>query len=162
MCEVKGGSTREHDLREHIAGEKGPKTLATFSVFGAPSAPCCDFAYLRVLPGVLPPWWRGGGAAHGDGCVRVVQDTRPVHLRPGQDRRVVTLVCNMAEYSSGADGALTDRWHAQDVRRLAVETLMSERTVYRWYAKPSSLTRANRLRLERAAARMCIPLPVGG
>lgn len=61
---------------------------------------------------------------------------------------------SMSEYSGASE-----RWHAQDVRRLATETMLSERTVYRWFEKPTSTTRGNRMRLQAAASKLGIQAP---
>ena len=51
------------------------------------------------------------------------------------------------------------RWRAQDVRQIAAMVMVSERTVYRWYAAPERTHRGTRIRLEAAAKRIGAPLP---
>ena len=46
-----------------------------------------------------------------------------------------------------------------DLRRLALEALMSERTVRRAYVQPEGVRESTRLRLARAAKRLGLPLP---
>lgn len=53
------------------------------------------------------------------------------------------------------------RWHAQDVRRLAVVAMVTERTVYRWFREPARAHKGNAARLAAAALKLGIPLPRG-
>lgn len=57
------------------------------------------------------------------------------------------------------DVSQEERWFAHDVRRLAAATMVTERTVYRWYREPTRAHRGNAARLSAAAIKMGIPLP---
>ena len=47
----------------------------------------------------------------------------------------------------------------QQILRLALEAVVSEKTVRRWWANPRSVSAHNRIRLERAAKALGYPLP---
>lgn len=59
----------------------------------------------------------------------------------------------MTEHS-GQDGQ-----RAATVRQLALATMLTERTVYRWLRNPERANFGNRRRLEAAAKRIGFPLP---
>lgn len=46
-----------------------------------------------------------------------------------------------------------------DLRRLALEAICSERTARRWRENPEDVSENSRIRLERAAQRLGLPLP---
>jgi hypothetical protein len=48
---------------------------------------------------------------------------------------------------------------AHDLRRLAVAAVCSDRTARRWYQGPDTVRENSRVRLERAAAELGLPLP---
>ena len=48
---------------------------------------------------------------------------------------------------------------AHDLRRLAVAAICSDKTARRWFENPSRLNETSRIRLERAALELGLPLP---